>query len=164
MSCKLSADKSMVFRTISNIGVSLEQVLDIYINCGDETHVCAVAAAVLEAARGELLSLPPAPRRRALARCKDLHEAALSSLQVCTHWYRLSLSVCGSGGGARRAAVSAARAAAPCVGAMQGPARGGALLTAGVCSSVQAVTECVCCWRRRAASCCLCRQRRGAAR
>lgn len=31
MSCKLQADRGMVFRTILNIGVSLEQVLDIYI-------------------------------------------------------------------------------------------------------------------------------------
>ena len=30
-SCKLQADRGMVFRTILNIGVSLEQVLDIYI-------------------------------------------------------------------------------------------------------------------------------------
>lgn len=57
----------------------------VWLSCGDETHVCAVAALVLDTARGELLSLPPALRRRALARCKDLHEAALSSLQVCTH-------------------------------------------------------------------------------
>lgn len=31
MSCKLQADQSLVFRAILNIGVSLEQVLDIYI-------------------------------------------------------------------------------------------------------------------------------------
>ncbi|XP_023943990.2 nuclear pore complex protein Nup154 [Bicyclus anynana] len=92
MSCKLQAEKSMVFRTILNIGVSLEQVLDIYIKlvsvnervwlgCGDESHVCAAAALLLEAARAELSPLPPTPRRRALARCKDLHEATLSALQ-----------------------------------------------------------------------------------
>lgn len=31
MSCKMQADKSMVFKAVLNIGVSLEQVLDIYI-------------------------------------------------------------------------------------------------------------------------------------
>ncbi|XP_052750627.1 nuclear pore complex protein Nup154 [Galleria mellonella] len=93
MSCKLQADKSMVYRTILNIGVSIEQVLDIYIKlvsvnervwlgCGDETHVCGVAARLMQAARADLAPLPPAPRRRALARCKDLHEAALSALQA----------------------------------------------------------------------------------
>ncbi|KAM3963496.1 nuclear pore complex protein Nup154 [Aphomia sociella] len=93
MSCKLQADKSMVFRTILNIGVSIEQVLDIYIKlvsvnervwlgCGDETHVCAAAALLLSAARTALAPLPSAPRRRARARCKDLHEAALSALQA----------------------------------------------------------------------------------
>ncbi|XP_045785150.1 nuclear pore complex protein Nup154 [Maniola jurtina] len=92
MSCKLQAEKSMVFRTILNIGVSLEQVLDIYIKlvsvnervwlgCGDESHVCAAAALLLDAARTELAPLPPTPRRRALTRCKDLHEATLSALQ-----------------------------------------------------------------------------------
>ncbi|OWR42917.1 Nuclear pore complex protein Nup155 [Danaus plexippus plexippus] len=92
MNCKLQADKSMVFKAILSIGVSLEQVLDIYIKlvsvnervwlgCGDESHVCACAALLLNAARADLLPLPPAPRRRALTRCKDLHEAALSALQ-----------------------------------------------------------------------------------
>ncbi|XP_069365133.1 nuclear pore complex protein Nup154 [Maniola hyperantus] len=92
MSCKLQAEKGMVFRTILNIGVSLEQVLDIYIKlvsvnervwlgCGDESHVCAAAALLLDAARSELAPLPPTPRRRALTRCKDLHEATLSALQ-----------------------------------------------------------------------------------
>ncbi|KAF9410958.1 hypothetical protein HW555_010090, partial [Spodoptera exigua] len=49
MSCKLQADRGMVFKTILNIGVSLEQVLDIYIKLvsvnervwlgsGDESH------------------------------------------------------------------------------------------------------------------------------
>ncbi|CAG9783700.1 unnamed protein product [Diatraea saccharalis] len=100
MSCKLQADKSMVFRTILNIGVSLEQVLEIYIKlvsvnervwlgCGDETHVCAVAALLLDAARSELAPLHAAARRRALARCKDLHEAALSSLQARPNTQRL---------------------------------------------------------------------------
>ncbi|XP_013146024.1 PREDICTED: nuclear pore complex protein Nup155 [Papilio polytes] len=92
MSCKMQADKSMVFKAVLNIGVSLEQVLDIYIKlvsvkervwlgCGDESHVCGAAAALLEAARADVAALPAAPRRRALARCKDLHEAALSALQ-----------------------------------------------------------------------------------
>ncbi|XP_045533770.1 nuclear pore complex protein Nup154 [Papilio machaon] len=92
MSCKMQADKSMVFKAVLNIGVSLEQVLDIYIKlvsvnervwlgCGDESHVCGAAAALLTAARSDVASLPAAPRRRALARCKDLHEAALSALQ-----------------------------------------------------------------------------------
>ncbi|CAK1581968.1 unnamed protein product [Parnassius mnemosyne] len=92
MSCKLQAEKSMVFKAILNIGVSLEQVLDIYIKlvsvnervwlgCGEESHVCAVAALLLQAARAELPALAHTPRRRALARCKDLHEAALSALQ-----------------------------------------------------------------------------------
>ncbi|XP_053623527.1 nuclear pore complex protein Nup154 [Plodia interpunctella] len=93
MSCKLQADQSMVFKTILNIGVSLEQVLDIYIKlvsmnervwlgCGDESHLCAVAAQLLSAARAPLCALPPAPRRRALARCKELHDAALSATQA----------------------------------------------------------------------------------
>ncbi|XP_068630123.1 nuclear pore complex protein Nup154 [Battus philenor] len=92
MSCKMQADKSMVFKAILNIGVSLEQVLDIYIKlvsvnervwlgCGDESHVCAAAALLLDAARSDVAVLAPAQRRRALARCKDLHEAALSALQ-----------------------------------------------------------------------------------
>ncbi|XP_026495219.2 nuclear pore complex protein Nup155 [Vanessa tameamea] len=92
MSCKLQSEKSMVFRAVLNIGVSLEQVLDIYIKlvsvnervwlgCGDESHVCAAAALLLAAARAELAPLSPALRRRALSRCKDLHEAALSALQ-----------------------------------------------------------------------------------
>ncbi|XP_028161974.1 nuclear pore complex protein Nup154 [Ostrinia furnacalis] len=105
MSCKLQADQSMVFKAVLNIGVSLEQVLDIYIKlvsvnervwlgCGDETHVCSVAALLLESARGELAPLEAAARRRALARCKDLHEAALSSLQVCTGRLRAEPRVC----------------------------------------------------------------------
>ncbi|XP_026329328.1 nuclear pore complex protein Nup154 [Hyposmocoma kahamanoa] len=100
MSCKLQADQSLVFRAILNIGVSLEQVLDIYIKlvsvnervwlgCGDETHVCACAALLLEAARTELAPLPPAQRRRALAKCKDLHECALSALQSRPNTQRL---------------------------------------------------------------------------
>ncbi|KAJ0180486.1 hypothetical protein K1T71_003890 [Dendrolimus kikuchii] len=100
MSCKLQAEQSMVFRTILNIGVSLEQVLDIYIKlvsvnervwlgCGDEAHVCVVAALLLEAARVEAAPLAAHARRRALARCKDLHEAALSSLQARPNTQRL---------------------------------------------------------------------------
>ncbi|KAL0842019.1 hypothetical protein ABMA28_014235 [Loxostege sticticalis] len=100
MSCKLQADQSMVFKTVLNIGVSLEQVLDIYIKlvsvnervwlgCGDETHVCCVAALLLESVRGELAPLEAPARRRALARCKDLHEAALSSLQARPNTQRL---------------------------------------------------------------------------
>ncbi|CAB3242107.1 unnamed protein product [Arctia plantaginis] len=100
MSCKLQADKAMVFRTILNIGVSLEQVLDIYIKlvslservwlgCGEESHVYRVAALLLESARAELAPLPPAPRRRALSRCKDLHETALSALQARPNTQRL---------------------------------------------------------------------------
>ncbi|XP_075969524.1 nuclear pore complex protein Nup154 [Anticarsia gemmatalis] len=100
MSCKLQADQGMVFRTILNIGVSLEQVLDIYIKlvsvhervwlgCGDESHVCRGAALLLEAARAELAPLPPAARRRALTRCKDLHETALSALQARPNTQRL---------------------------------------------------------------------------
>ncbi|XP_060810852.1 nuclear pore complex protein Nup154 [Amyelois transitella] len=96
MSCKLQADQSMVFKAILNIGVSLEQVLDIYIKlvsvnervwlgCGDETHVCGVAALLLSSARPALAALPPAHRRRALARCKELYDAALSATQVTTH-------------------------------------------------------------------------------
>ncbi|CAK1552084.1 unnamed protein product [Leptosia nina] len=92
MSCKLQAEKSIVFKTILNIGVSLEQVLDIYVKlvsvnervwlgCGEENHVCGVAVLLLQHARLDVVQLPPAPRRRALARCKDLHEAALSALQ-----------------------------------------------------------------------------------
>ncbi|XP_045519163.1 nuclear pore complex protein Nup154 [Pieris brassicae] len=92
LSCKIQAEKSMVFKTILNIGVSLEQVLDIYVKlvsvnervwlgCGDESHVCGVAVLLLQQARSEVANLPAAPRRRALARCKDLHEAALSALQ-----------------------------------------------------------------------------------
>ncbi|XP_041977071.1 nuclear pore complex protein Nup154 [Aricia agestis] len=92
MSCKLQADKSLVFKAILNIGVSFEQVLDIYIKlvsvnervwlgCGDESHVCGAAVCVLQAARTLLPPLAPAARRRARARCKDLHEAALSALQ-----------------------------------------------------------------------------------
>ncbi|XP_049867137.1 nuclear pore complex protein Nup154 [Pectinophora gossypiella] len=100
MSCKMQADQSMVFRAVLNIGVSLEQVLDVYIKlvsvnervwlgCGDETHVCGAAALLLEAARAELAPLPPAQRRRALARCKDLHECALSALQARPNTQRL---------------------------------------------------------------------------
>lgn len=100
MSCKLQADQGMVFRTILNIGVSLEQVLDIYIKlvsvnervwlgCGDESHVCRAAALLLEAARADLAPLPSALRRRALARCKDLHETALSALQARPNTQRL---------------------------------------------------------------------------
>ncbi|CAH0604650.1 unnamed protein product [Chrysodeixis includens] len=100
MSCKLQADKGMVFRTILNIGVSLEQVLDIYIKlvsvnervwlgCGDESHVCRCAALLLDVARAELAPLPVALRRRALARCKDLHEAALGALQARPNTQRL---------------------------------------------------------------------------
>ena len=59
----------------------------VWLGCGDESHVCRAAAILLESARAELAPLPAALRRRALARCKDLHEAALSALQVCTlHW------------------------------------------------------------------------------
>ncbi|XP_073944058.1 nuclear pore complex protein Nup154 [Choristoneura fumiferana] len=100
LACKLQTDQGMVFRTILNIGVSMEQVLDIYIKlvsvnervwlgCGDETHVCGAAARLLEAARGELAPLPAPLRRRALARCKDLHEAAISSLQARPNTQRL---------------------------------------------------------------------------
>ncbi|CAG4909693.1 unnamed protein product [Colias eurytheme] len=92
LSCKIQAEKSMVFKAVLNIGVSLEQVLDIYVKlvsvnervwlgCGDECHVCGVAVLLLQAARADVPQLPPAPRRKALARCKDLHEAALSALQ-----------------------------------------------------------------------------------
>ncbi|XP_072943957.1 nuclear pore complex protein Nup154 [Epargyreus clarus] len=92
MSCKLQADKSLVFRAILNIGVSLEQVLDIYIKlvsvnervwlgCGEESHVCACAAQLLAAARAELAPLAAAPRRRARTRAKDLHDCAISALQ-----------------------------------------------------------------------------------
>ncbi|XP_028042298.1 nuclear pore complex protein Nup154 [Bombyx mandarina] len=93
MSCKLRADQSMVFKAILSIGVSLEQVLDIYIKlvsvnervwlgCGEETHACGAAARLLEAARAHVQPLAAHVRRRALARCKDLHEAALSALQA----------------------------------------------------------------------------------
>ncbi|XP_038215888.1 nuclear pore complex protein Nup154 [Zerene cesonia] len=92
LNCKIQAEKSMVFKAILNIGVSLEQVLDIYVKlvsvnervwlgCGDECHVCGVAVLLLQAARADVPQLAPAPRRKALARCKDLHEAALSALQ-----------------------------------------------------------------------------------
>lgn len=57
----------------------------VWLGCGDESHVCGAAAALLEAARADVAALPAAPRRRALARCKDLHEAALSALQVLLH-------------------------------------------------------------------------------
>ncbi|XP_063620313.1 nuclear pore complex protein Nup154 [Cydia splendana] len=100
LACKLQADQGMVFRTILNIGVSIEQVLDIYIKLvsvnervwlgsGDETHLCGAAARLLEAARAELAPLAAAARRRARARCKDLHEAAVSSLQARPNTQRL---------------------------------------------------------------------------
>ncbi|XP_048479675.1 nuclear pore complex protein Nup154 [Plutella xylostella] len=99
-SCKLQADHRMVFKAVLNIGVSLELVLDIYIKLvsvnerawlasGDELHVCRVCALLLEAARELAPALPPAARRRCLARAKDLHEAALSALQARPNTQRL---------------------------------------------------------------------------
>ncbi|KAL4703015.1 hypothetical protein ACJJTC_010001 [Scirpophaga incertulas] len=183
MSCKVQADQSMVFRSVLNISVSLEQVLDIYIKlvsvnervwlgCGDETHVCGAAALLLEAARAELLPLPAAARRRALARCKDLHEAALSALQVLLVSRRRDARVrrrrAAAGGGARRAAAAARGRAAPRARPLQGPARGRALCAAGTIGISATRRTCAapprCCWRRRAPSCCRCPRPRGAAR
>ncbi|GBP10894.1 Nuclear pore complex protein Nup154 [Eumeta japonica] len=93
MSCKLQADQRMVFKAILNIGVSIDQLLDIYIKLvsvnervwlasGEETHAARVCALLLEEAREIVPTLPATARRRTLARAKDLHEAALCSLQA----------------------------------------------------------------------------------
>lgn len=93
MSCKLRANHHLVYKTILNIGVSLEQVLDIYIKLvsvneriwlasGDEIHLARVCGYLLETVREDVVSMQPHARRRVLARSKDLHEAALCALQA----------------------------------------------------------------------------------